>query len=399
MLKFRNFTQLALFSVFLALLPTVVTAQEMDSLATRQNTINAAKYLKSIYKIDEAIDTLSTLVGPTFDEEVLSELADCHYQNGDFENAAGTYLLLATIKPDNLLYKVRQVAIFYRLKAFEQAVGVGKEVLQIDSISAIAAIVGDSYNQMGQYDSALVYYHQTLILKPFNESVVSKAAKIYLDRKDYPAAIDLTDAFLEFSPDNTNIAPVKGLALYLNGQYYPAIDIYEKQLKLGNDTYSIHYYLGQCYWRTLLLYRAERELKAAWQLDSSDVNLAYSIAGVLADAFRSFGDIKLWLDKALAMLEPDPATLSRIHQQYGLGYYRQDSWDLAIEHYKKAYHYNPQFISALSTIAYCYEQKKEYKSALEWYEKYLAVAKPGSSGYKFVLKSVEILKGELFMEN
>ncbi len=386
-------------SVFLALLPTFVTAQETDSLALRQNTINAAKYLKSIYKIDEAIDTLSTLVGLTFDEEVLSELADCHYQNGDLENAAGTYLLLTSVNPNNILYKVRQVAIFYKLKAYGQAVEVGKEVLRIDPISAIAGLIGDSYNQMGQYDSALVYYNQTLALKPFNESVVSKVAKIYLDRKEYPEVIAISDAFLEFSPDNTNIAPVKGLALYLHGQYFPAIDIYEKQLKLGNDTYSIHYYLGQCYWRTLLLYRAERELKAAWQLDSSDVNLAYSIAGVLADANRPFDDVKPWLDKALAMLEPDSSVLSRIHQQYGLGYYKkQDSWDQAIEHYKKAFNYNPQFISALSTIAYCYEQKKEYKSALEWYEKYLAVAKPGSSGYKFAQKSIEILKGELFME-
>jgi tetratricopeptide (TPR) repeat protein len=386
-------------SVFLALLPTFVTAQETDSLVNRLNTINAAKYLKSIYKIDEAIDTLSTLVGPTFDEEVLSELADCHYQNGDLENAAGTYLLLTSVNPTNLLYKVRQVAICYKLKAYGQAVEVGKEVLRIDSISAIATLIGDSYNQMEQYDSALVYYNQTLAIKPYNESVVSKVAKIYLDRQEYSEVIAISDAFLKLSPDNINIAPIKALALYLNGQYFPAIDIYEKQLKLGNDTYSIHYYLGQCYWRTLLLYRAERELKAAWQLDSSDVNLAYSIAGVLADANRPFDDVKPWLDKALAMLEPDSSVLSRIHQQYGLGYYKkQDSWDQAIEHYKKAFNYNPQFISALSTIAYCYEQKKEYKSALEWYEKYLAVAKPGSSGYKFAQKSIEILKGELFME-
>lgn len=386
-------------SVFLALLPTFVTAQETDSLVNRLNTINAAKYLKSIYKIDEAIDTLSTLVGTTFDEEVLSELADCHYQNGDLENAAGTYLLLTSVNPTNLLYKVRQVAICYKLKAYGQAVEVGKEVLRIDSISAIATLIGDSYNQMEQYDSALVYYNQTLAIKPYNESVVSKVAKIYLDRQEYSEVIAISDAFLELSPDNINIAPIKALALYLNGQYNQAIKIYEKQLKLGNDTYSIHYYLGQCYWRTLVLYRAEQELKIAWQQDSSDINLAYSIAGALADANRPFDDIKLWLDKALAMLEPDSSVLSRIHQQYGLGYYKkQDSWDQAIEHYKKAYNYNPQFISALSTIAYCYEQKKEYKSALEWYKKYLAVAKPGSSGYKFALKSIEILKGELFME-
>ena len=93
------------------------------------------------------------------------------------------------------------------------------------------------------------------------------------------------------------------------------------------------------------------------------------------------------------------ALASRIQQQYGLAYYRrQDSWDKAIEHYKEAYRYNPKFISALSTIAYCYEVKKDYKQALQWYEKYLEVARPGTQGYEFATKSVTFLKGELFME-
>lgn len=81
-------------------------------------------------------------------------------------------------------------------------------------------------------------------------------------------------------------------------------------------------------------------------LDSSDVNLAYSIAAVKLEAYR----------------------------------------------------YNPKFISALSTIAYCYEVKKDYKQALQWYEKYLEVARPGKQGYEFATKSVTFLKGELFME-
>ena len=110
-------------------------------------------------------------------------------------------------------------------------------------------------------------------------------------------------------------------------------------------------------------------------------------------------EVKPWLDKALKMLEPDPATMSRIHQQYALGYYgREDSWDLAIAHYKEAYRYNPKLISALSTIAYCYQQKKEYKAALEWYEKYLKVARPGSRGYEFAADNLKYLQAEKFME-
>lgn len=39
------------------------------------------------------------------------------------------------------------------------------------------------------------------------------------------------------------------------------------------------------------------------------------------------------------------------------------------------------------------------KKALEYYERYLKLGKPGSSGYKFVEESIKYVKQELFMEN
>ncbi len=376
------------------------SAQVADPQSERDATLSEARYLKSIFKTDEAIEKLSAFVTPdSFDEEILSELADCHFQNGDYESAAGTYFLLTSKFPRNILYKVKQMQTFYRMKAFTQSAEAGKAVLQLDTIPAIAALVGDSFNQADMPDSALTYYRLTLSLKPLNESVVSKAARILLSRRDYDSAIRLTDEYLALDPDNFTIAPIKGLAHYSKNEYAPAIDVFERQEKLGNDSYPVHYYLGQCYWHTEVMYRAREELLAAWQIDSSDVNLAYSIAAVYADSNRSFEkEVKPWLDKAMNMLQPDPAMMSRLHQQYGLGEFRNNDWERAIGHYKEAYRYNKNFISALSTIAYCYEQKKDYKSALEWYEKYLKVAKPGTRGHDFATQSVKYLKGELFME-
>ena len=196
------------------------------------------------------------------------------------------------------------------------------------------------------------------------------------------------------------IAPLQGLAYYRKADYENAGKVFQRQEDIGNDTYPIHYYLGQSYWHTLVIYRAEQELLAAWQIDSTDVNLAYSIAAVKKEAMRPFDrEVKPWLDKALKMLEPDPTTMYRIHQQYALGYYgREQYWDQAIEHYKEAYKYNPKFISALSTIGYCYQQKKQYKEAIEWYEKYLKVATPGSRGYETVVDNLKYIRAEKFME-
>lgn len=395
----KKFSQI-LGTAICTLLPFMAVAQEPDSLTQRQNIIREARALKNIYKTDEAIDLLSSLVRPeSLDEDVFAELADCHFQNGDYEGAAGTYTLLSQKFPDNILYQVRQMACFYRLKAYPQAASAGKAILRRDTITNVATMVGDSFNQMEQYDSALVYYGMSLRKKPLNESVVSKVAKIYLGRKDYDAVISVSDSLLVLDPDNMTVAPIKGLALYSKGEYDSAIDVLERQNSLGNDSYGVHFFLGQSYWQAKVIYKASEELKKAWQIDSSDVNLAISIASVEAEAFMPFDkEIKPWLDRALEMLEPDYAALSRVHQQYGRGYYgRQDSWDNAILHYKEAYRYNPKFISALSTIAYCYEQKKDYRTALEWYEKYLKVAKPGSKGYDFAQERVDYLKGEIFM--
>ena len=379
----------------------VVHAQTQDSLDLRKGILAEARYLKSIYKTDEAIVKLSELVKPEgFDEDVLSELADCHFQSGDYESAAGTYFLLSSRAPDNVLYKIRQMQTYARIKAWPQSIQAGREVLQLDSIPAVLSFIGDSFRQMESADSALWYYRRSLAMRPMNESVVAKAVNVLIGKGDYDGAISLTGAFLAEDPDNTLVAPLQGLSYYRKEDYESAISVFQRQEDIGNDTYPIHYYLGQSYWHTKVMYRAEEELLTAWQIDSSDVNLAYSIAAVKSDGYRPFEkEVKPWLDKAWEMIQPDPATMSRLHQQYGLGYYRrQDSWDKAIEHYKEAYRYNPKFISALSTIAYCYEIKKDYKHALEWYEKYLKVATPGSQGYEFATKSIDYLKGELFME-
>lgn len=368
-------------------------------LRAQEQTVAQARYLKSIYKTDEAIAILSSLTGEEFNEEVISELADCHFQNGDYENAASAYLMLSARAPQNILYRIRQMQTWYRLKNYQHSITAGKEALQLDSIPAVASFVGDAFQRLEQPDSALFYYRQSLAWKPLNASVAAKVSNILIGKRDYDGALAQTAAYLELDPDNFTVAPIQGLAYYRKDDYASAIQVLQRQEDLGNDTYPVHFYLGQSYWQDKVIYRAEQELTAAWQIDSSDVNLAYSIAAVKADAYRPFEkEVKPWLDKVREMLEPEPQMMSRLHQQYASGYARsRETCDKAIEHYKESYRYNPRHISALSAIAYCYELKKDYKQALEWYERYLKVAKPGSKGYEFAAKSIEFLKGERFM--
>jgi len=393
----KRFSLIVLFSIF------VVSAQaqpQPDSLVQRREALSEARYLKSIYKTDAAIEKLSSLVTPgAMDEAVLAELADCHFQNGDYEAAAGTYQMLSLKSPENLLYMIKQMQLAYRMKDYPACASFGRKILSRDSIPAVAALTGDAFNLAGQNDSALVYYRHALALKPRNEAVVSKAANLLLAEKDYDSVLALTGDYLALDPDNFTVAPIQGLAYYLSAHYDSSTVVFERLKDLGADSYPLHYYLGQSYWHTNVTYEAERELLKAWALDSSDANLAWSIAAVEAEMYRPFDTrVKPWLDKASEMIRPDSAFVSRIHQQYGSGYYALEQFDKAIAHYQEAYRQNPSFIQAISTIAYCYERQKKYKQALEYYERYLKLARPGSRGYEFAQKSIEYIKGELFME-
>lgn len=381
-----------------ALLSGAAAAQPADSLA-RRAALAEARYLKSLFKTDAAIELLSGLVTPgVFDEEVLSELADCHFVNGDYETAAGTYQLLSLHEPDNLLYRIKQMQIAFRMKDYLASASLGRNILARDSIPAVAALAGDAYNLAGLTDSALVCYRQALALKPRNEAVVSKAANLLLTAKDYDGVLSMTGDYLAMDPDNFTVSPIRGLAYYLSAQYDSSTVVFKRLEDLGADNYPLHYYLGQSYWHTNVTYEAEKELVKAWALDSSDANLAVSIAAVKTEMYRPFDkQVKPMLEKAEAMIRPDSAMVSRIHQQYGASYYRLEQFDQAIPHYQEAYRYNPSFIQAISTIAYCYERLKKYKEALDYYERYLKLARPGSRGYEFAKKSIDYIKGELFM--
>ena len=381
-----------------ALLSGAAAAQPADSLA-RRAALAEARYLKSLFKTDAAIELLSGLVTPgVFDEEVLSELADCHFVNGDYETAAGTYQLLSLHEPDNLLYRIKQMQIAFRMKDYLASASLGRNILARDSIPAVAALAGDAYNLAGLTDSALVCYRQALALKPRNEAVVSKAANLLLTAKDYDGVLSMTGDYLAMDPDNFTVSPIRGLAYYLSAQYDSSTVVFKRLEDLGADNYPLHYYLGQSYWHTNVTYEAERELLKAWAIDSSDANLAWAIAAVETEMHRSFEKtVKPWLEKAEAMIQPDSALVSRIHQQYGASYYRLEQFDQAIPHYQEAYRYNPSYIQAISTIAYCYERLKKYKEALDYYERYLKLARPGSRGYEFAKKSIDYLKGEIFM--
>ena len=372
---------------------------ETDSARIRDLSIEKARCLKNLYRTREAIEVLTGVMRPG-DMSVLSELADCHFQSGDVENALGCYTLLSMHRPDNVFYRLRKASLLFRVKDFDGTVEEVEEILKTDSIARAATLAGDAYTEMQQPGNAFRMYETALSLNPGDISIVTRIVKNQLGRKDYQGVLKTVAPYLEENPEEMRLLPSKGLALYKLKGYKQSADVFEHLKELGDTTsYATRFFLGQDYAELNVIYLAEKELEAAWQIDSSDVELALAIASVKSKGIRPFDkEVKPWYDKAYAMLQPDPAQLSKVCQGYATGHFRHMNWSEAIVWYKKAYEASPSQKYLLSSIAYCYEQLKDYKTALSYYEEYLKNAKPGATNYTFAEESVRFLKAELFMQ-
>ena len=363
--------------------------------------LTAVRELKQLWKYDEAIASLTQMMaeqGPR--PELLEELADGHFQSGNSAEALDQYTLLARMQPDKLLFQIRLMSLFYRGKQYDAAIDIGRGILQRDSITQVVSLVGDAFNQLERRDSAEWYYRQALARRPHSESVLNKLCSILLGREQHDEVLALADAFLAEEPDNLTILPVRGIARFAKKRYDDAEADFKHMNELGEDGYAVHYYLGQCAQKNGLLRDAEREFKLAWERDSTDVNVALTIAQLMSDAHKDGWE--LWYDKALAMLQPDPKVInatSIAHQNYALSAYKNGDFDLCIAEYKKMLEYNPKHYAAYYMIAQCYEIKKDYKTALSWYKKALPYFAEGTRGREIADTGIQRMEAELFFLN
>lgn len=384
--------------IFAALLGALCLSAAAQS--RRDIVLRKATLLRRMYCFDEAAEALASLLRPgVMDLEVLGELADCHFQASRFDEARQLYFILSQQRPEDLGYQVRYMYLLSRTKAYSSVIAQGRELLKRDTLLQALTLVGDAFNNMEQADSAMRYYNAALLRQPHNASVVSKMANILLGRKDYDGVLTLSDNYLAMDSLNIDILRIKGLAHYLKGEYKPSAASFETVIEEGDESYAPHYYLAKDLYNLHLYKDADEHFMKAWQLDSTRASLALEIAENRTHGpYRYESEVKPWFEKALAMMEPDHDLLSSIYQSYATMEYSRQNWDLAISLYKVAYEFNPKYISALSTIGYCYEQKKDYKNAAEYYERYLEYGRPGSNAYKFVEESLRFVRAELFME-
>ncbi|MBR4756221.1 MAG: hypothetical protein IK076_04700, partial [Bacteroidales bacterium] len=324
------------------------------------------------------------------------------------EEAYILYNLLSLQHPDNLYFSIQKASLLFKVGDFEGCAEEGKAICSRDSIPSILSLVGASALKLGQVDTSLLYYRKSLRLNPLNPNTVTSISNILLGKKDYDGIITLTRGFLEEVPDNPGIGQILGVAYYLKDDQDNAYEVFKQLRKDGDESYGTMYYSGL---NALALNRfevARNCFEKAWQADSTDAKLAANFASALAKGsvvYTKDGvnhnapkEAEHLFNKALELAEPDSLLMYKIHNGLAQVYYYRTDVVQARQHYEAAYKYNSDDIALLVSIGYCHQARKEYKQALQYYEKYMRLGKEGTKNYNFARQEATYIKGELHMQ-
>ena len=255
----------------LNIIDSLVAEIGTDSVALAQNkgtvidlALQKARCLRRLYRVQESVKVLAeVLYLDQFNIELMADLAESHMQAGNTLEAFNLYGILTQMQPDNPYFKICQARILYREKHYEESIAACKVITAQDTIPEILSMTADAYKNLGKADSALVYYNHVLAKRPDHVPTMSKKADILLSEKQYIPVIEMSREYLKEDPDNMTMLPIYGLALHLQGSYPLSIEQFERQRDLGDDSYSVHYYLGLNHYMMDNWPRAVEELEKA----------------------------------------------------------------------------------------------------------------------------------------
>ena len=269
--------------------------------------------------------------------------------------------------------------------------------MAVDSIPAIVSLAGDSWNMLGQPDSALVCYREALWLNPYNEKVIDKASSILLSRKEYGEIMYMTDRYLK-RDTSLNVLGIRGMTFYLQKAYPESLRLFKRMRALGDSTYSTNFYLGLNYLETDPV-KALYAFEDAYRADTANIEGVYYYAYTLGRVTIRDSLTQSMFDKGIELLQPAPDAMYRFYSAYGDWLVKKERFDEARDKYIAARSYDPERLTVLPSLGYCYERLKDWKNAAKYYKEFMDRAENKESDvYNFTKEALDYVNGKLFME-
>lgn len=365
--------------------------------------------LQKVYALDklghkkEAIVLLNSLLSKDSTNILYYDLLAEHYiEMGNYQRAYNLYKdAFRAYKSGYLLQKIAFMQ--FKLNQYVKCIESCDSFLQQDTTQAILRLEAAAYEKIDSLNWAkeLLFYAVKRDKSDYRSYI--KLSDLYVKEGNLDIAILLTEGYLQYDSLNYKVLEVNAKANFLNKLYDASEKKFQKLVDVGMNLPTSYYYLGVSNYFNEHYERAYENLYRANQLSNGkNVSVLYHL-GMAAYQYSYKYAADKYLTKALKLSMPDSTLMGNMLVTLGDVNVHLSKYKKTVDYYKRAYKYQPK-PSILYKIAYSYDNLKQYKIAINYYNKYLKSVLPNDTAqfhqvYKQQAnKRIERLKEEIFME-
>jgi len=230
--------------------------------------------------------------------------------------------------------------------------------------------LAQSYEQAGDFDSATKLYEELYTSDPSNSQYVEALYRVYLQKKNYAAAVNILEERVKQNPADVNSFGMLGSAYYLMGNEEKAFETWEKPFKNGNINPILYRVIAQyaveqrAFDKAIEFYEKGKEASSDKILFSYNLIQLYSLTMQFEKAAKEYCFI----------LSSDPSQLQAVEQRVFENINRPGALDATLKVIENCADKNIMSFSYL--LAKLYVEKKSYDKA---YETYLYIDEKQSS--------------------
>lgn len=177
--------------------------------------------------------------------EKLYSLALLYESAGDLEKSLAYYLQFFDARNESLDIGLKIAGIMHRLGRFDE---LEQFLVRLEGIFGHSArllnMLGLTNVAKGDTAQAVEFYRMALVEDSTCDDALRNLAQVYIQRNDYPPAIDLYRRLYNSRAWGTIYGKTLGLLYYYNDQYVEAQEILSELLASDIEDYELHYYLG-----------------------------------------------------------------------------------------------------------------------------------------------------------
>jgi tetratricopeptide (TPR) repeat protein len=230
--------------------------------------------------------------------------------------------------------------------------------------------LAQSYEQVGDYDSATKLYEELYLLDPSNSQLISSLYRVYLQKKNYAAAVNVLEERIKREPDDITAYGMLGSAYYLMGNEEKAFESWDKPFQSEKINPLFYRVIGEYIVERRAFEKAIEFYEKGKEVSNDKILYAYDLIQLYSITMQ----FEKMAQECCFILSADPSQLQTVQQRILENINRPGALDATLKVIEDCADKN--IISFSYLLARLYTEKKSFDKA---YETYLYIDEKQSS--------------------